>query len=338
MSTIENRSTLGDKFIKGISAKVFDIKNQADQAYSLAFDSALGVENNTFTKLFKTEKSNKARETIASKTGVGYATDTQEGSDFAMDSRVSGYETQFNFRKLTNGITITLENREDRIVDSKLDELRDLLVGFKQTINRDAFSIFNNAFTAQASLPNILTYYGDGVPACSTLHPIKATTSSNTTQSNASDTSLALSEINLETGRTAIRRQTDDKDLPMNIGSGKLILVVPDSLEKAAQIYTKGTLRPSTANNDINIYDGIMTVISSKWINSQNGGSDSAWFLVDSMKSPLVYFNRKGITTDTYKVDANKSTVVDAYTRYQVGNTDFRGLWGSKGDGTAYSS
>lgn len=338
MSTIENRGTLGDKFIQGISAKVFDIENQAADAYSLAMTSALGVENNTYTQLFRTLKSDKARETFASKTGVGYATDTPEGGDFAMDSRVSGYETQFNFRKLTNGITITLENREDRIVDSKLDELRDLLIGFKQTMNRDAFSIFNNAFTAQASLPKILTYYGDGVPAASILHPIKATTTSNTTQSNASATSIALTETNLETGRTAIRRQTDDKDLPMNIGSGKLILVVPDALEKAAVTFTNGKLRPSTANNDINIYDGIMTVISSKWINSQNGGSDTAWFLIDSMKSPLVFFDRKGIKTDTYKVDANKATVVDAYARYQVGNTSFRGFWGSKGDGTSYSA
>ena len=338
MPTIENRGTLGDKFIKGLSAKVFDIKNQADQAYSLGIDSALGVENNTFTSLFRSKTSDMARETMASKTGIGFAQITAEGEDYKSDSRVSGYETQFNFQKLTSGITITEENRDDQIVDSKLDELRDLIVGMKMTQDRDAFSILNNAFTAQASLPSILTFYGDGKPACSTLHPIKATTTANTTQSNASATGIALSDINLETGRTALRRQTDDKDLPSNIGSGRTILLVPDSLEKTAVQVTRSQLRAQTANNDLNIYrDGMVTVISTKWINSQNGGSDSQWFLVDSMNSPFVFFERKGISTSSYLTDSDKNFTTDISARYQVGNTDFRGVWGSLGGGAAYS-
>jgi len=335
---IETRATLGDSFMKGLSAKLYDIKNQSDLAYTTAFSSALGVENNMFTQLFKTESSNQSREQIDGKTGVGYSTDTAEGADFASDSRAAGYTTQFNFRKLTNGITITLENRLDRIGDKKLNEMRDLLIGAKMTQNRDAFTLFNDAFTAQASLPSIITYYGDGVPACSTLHPIKETTTSNTTQSNASATGIALSETHLETARQALRRQTDDKDLPMAIGSSNLILLVPDSLEKTAVILTNGKLRPSTANNDINVYDGIVTVISSKWLNSQNGGSDTAWFLIDSMNSPVIFFERSPITTSVYTTDSNKNVTMDFYTRYQVGNTDFRGIWGSKGDGADYSS
>ena len=338
MATIETRATLGDSFTKGLAAKLYDIRNQSDLAYTTAFSAALGVENNTFTKLFKTEKSDQARETISGKTGVGYGTETAEGSDFASDSRVAGYTTQFNFKKLTNGITVTLEDREDRIVDKRLSEMHDLLVSAKMTQNRDAFNLFNKSFTAQASLPNFLTYYGDGVPACSTAHPIKATTTSNTTQSNASATSIALSETNLETGRQAIRRQTDDKDLPSNIGGSNLILLVPDALEKTAAIIANGTLRSGTANNDINVYDGIVTVISTKWINSQNGGSDTAWYLIDSLNSPLVFFERTPIITSVYETDSNKNVTMDYYTRYQVGNVDFRGLWGSKGDGTTYSS
>ena len=58
---------------------------------------------------------------------------------------------------------------------------------------------------------------------------------------------------------------------------------VSDALEETAVRLTNGRLRPSTANNDINVWDGIVTVISTKWINSQNGGSDTQWFLIDSM-------------------------------------------------------
>ncbi len=338
-SVIETRATLGAEFIKGLTAKVYDIQNQVDQAYSLEINSALGTEKNKFTSLFKTLKSDKARETIISKTGLGYATQTAEGADFASDSRIGGYKTEFDFSYLkTNGVTITLLDQKDRLVDTRLSELRDLMVSAKMTQDKDAFDLFNKSFTAQASLSNDkhLTFYSDGVPLCSTLHPYAD--GSGTTQSNASTTSLPLNEVNLEIARTALRRQVDDRGMPSNIGSGRMILLVPDALEKQAVIITKGEKRSNTANNDINIYDGICTVISSKWINSQNGGSDTAWFLIDPLKSPLVFFKRDDITSSVYRTDSNKNVTTDFYMRYQIGNKDFRGVWGSKGDGSSYTS
>jgi len=339
MSVIETRATLGDKFVKGLSADLFDVINQADDAYALAMDSALGVEANQATALWKNITSSQARETFSGKTGIGYLQLTGEGEDYKSDSRASTYETQFNWVKYTSSITITEEDIEDRIVDRKLSEARDLLIGGKMTMNKHAFDLFNYAFTAQASLPSYLTYYGDGVPFCSTVHPIKATTTSNTTQSNASSTSIALTEVNQETARQDLRRQTDDKDLPSSYGSGKVIALVPDSLEKQAVIINNGKLRSNTANNDINIYDGIVTVISSKWINSQNGGSDTAWFLIDSMKSPAIFGTRRGLSVrKPYVTDSNQNVTTPISARYQVGNTNFRGVWGSKGDGSSYSS
>ena len=332
---IETRATLGADFIKGLSADLYDVVNQADMAYSLSIDSALGVEANQMTRLWKEDKSTKARETISGKTGIGKLQITGEGEDYKSDSRSATYRTQFNFVKFTSSITVTEEDRDDQIVNKRLDEAFDLLVGGKQTMNQHAFDLFNYAFTAQASLPAHLTYYGDGKPFASVIHPLKV---AGGTQSNASDTGIALTEINLEVGRQALRRQTDDRGEAMNIGSGKTILLVPDSLEKQAQIITNGKLRSNTANNDINIYDGIVTVISSKWINSQNSGSDTAWFLIDSMKSPAIFFVRRALSLGKpYITDSNKNVTTDISTRYQVGNRDFRGMWASKGDLADYS-
>ena len=332
---IETRATLGDKFIKGLAADLYDVKSQADDAYALAMDSALGVEANQMTRIWREKKSSQARETIAGKSGTGYMTDTSEGEDYASDSRIATYETQFNFRKLTNSITITEEDIEDRIVDQRLDEARDLFFFFNMTMNRDAFNVLNKAFTAQASLPDILTYYGDGKPLASTLHPIKGTGG---TQSNASATSLPLTEVNLETARTALRNQLDDRGLPSSYGSGRLALIVPVELEKQAVIITNGKLRPNTANNDINVYDGTVTVISSKWLNTANGGLDTQWALVDTMKSPLIFFTRRPLSIGApYLTNSNKNVTTDVSARYQVGNDDFRGLYASKGDGSTYS-
>jgi hypothetical protein len=123
----------------------------------------------------------------------------------------------------------------------------------------------------------------------------------------------------------------------MNVGSGRIILLVPDSLEKNAMVIAKSTKRSNTANNDLNIYDGFVTVISTKWINSQNGGSDTQWFLIDSMYSPAIFYKRRGIKTSVYMDNKNKNTIYDISARWQVGNKNWRGVWGSLGDGVAYA-
>lgn len=334
---VETRATWGDGWIKGYAAKFADVENQADQAYSLGIESALGVENNKFTRLFVEKTSEKAQERIASKSGTGIPVLTAEGGDFASDSRQPGYMTVFQFIKKTLSVEITLEERNDRENDleEKFNEARDLKISMMSDYDRTAFSVFNYAFTAQASLPSTVTFYSDGVPLCSTLHPLKA---AGGTHSNASATGIPLTETNLEVGRQALRRQVDDRNLPMNIGSGRVILLVPDSLEKVAMTFAKSKLRPSTANNDMNIYDGVVTVISTKWINSQNGGSDTAWFLIDSMKSPFIFWKREDMITSTYLDNKNKNLIHDIYSRWQVGNKTWRGFWGSRGDNAAYSA
>lgn len=333
---VETRSTWGDGWIKGLAAKFAEVENQASQSYSLGIESALGVEANKATRLFKEKTSEKAEERLTNKTGVGYPTLTTEGQDYATDSRIPGYLTVFNFIKKTNSVEITEEEKEDRENDlqSKFDEAYDLNVSMMMEFDRSAFSLFNYGFTAQASLPADLTFYSDGKPLCSVGHPRK---DGGTAQSNASSTGIPLTETNLETGRQALRRQLDDRGLPMAIGSGRMILLVPDSLEKTAQIIAKSTKRNGTGNNDLNIYDGIVTVISTKWVNSQNGGSDTAWFLIDSMFSPCIFYKRRGIQTSVYMDNKNKNTIYDISARWQVGNKNWRGIWGSKGDSAAYA-
>jgi len=338
---METRATWGAGWIAGLSAKVMEAENQADSAYALAMPNALGVETNKRTALFKEKSTAQARETMINKTGIGYFAETTEGEDYNTDDRVSGYPVQWNPIKKTNSIEITEEDKDDRDknIADKMDEVTDLKVGYMMTANRDAFSIINYSRTAQGSLPNHLTYYADGVRFASVIHPIKDTSTSNTTQSNASSTGITLTETNLETGRQALRRQNDDKDLPMNIGGDNVVLLVPDALEKNAVILTKSSLRPSTANNDINIYDGICTVISTKWINSQQtNGVDTKWCLFDSMRSPLCFMSRRGYTSTTWVDNKNKNIVHDASFRYQVGNKEWRGSWLSAGDGTTITT
>jgi len=333
---VETRATWGDGFIKGLAAKFAEVENQAEMGYSLGIESALGVEANKATRLFKEKTSDKAEERHISKTGVGYPTLTTEGSDYATDSRIPGYLAVFRFIKKTNSVEITEEEQEDmdNALADKMDVAGDLYKGMIMEFDRSAFSIFNYAFTAQASLPADLTFYSDGAPLASVSHPRK---DGGTAQSNASATSIPLTETNLKVARQALRRQKDDRGLPMAIGSGRTILLVPDSLEDTAVIITKSKLRSGTSNNDMNVFDGIVTVMSTKLINADASGSDTAWFLIDSLYSPFIFYKRRGIKTTTYVDPKNKNIVHDISARWQVGNKNWRGVWASKGDNSAYN-
>lgn len=338
----ELRSTYGGAFIKGIEAGFFDAENQAEKSYSQGFVSALGVETNEYTSLFKKRTSDKAEETIAQMSGFDYPELTAEGENYKGDSRKPGYQTVYNFIQKTKKVTISRIFYEDRQsnLESKFDEAKNLKISMMAEYDRSAFSIFNYAFTAQASLPADLTYFADGKPMCSVAHPLA--NSGSDTDSNASATGIPLNEVNLEIARIELREQTDDRGMLMNIGSGKEILLVPHTLEKTAQIITNGVKRSGTANNDINIYDGIVTVISTKWISAishptSGVGSDTAWFLIDSMQTPFCFFMREDYVTSTYIDDKNKDIVHDISSRWIVGNDTWRGVWGSKGDNAAYT-
>lgn len=332
---IESRSTWGE-LIKGVTAEFGEVYNQAKDSYSLALDDAVATPGNKMSALFKQKTSDKSKERTVTKTGTGYLIPTAEGVDFAQDQRFPGYTTEWQFAKFTNGVTCTLENMQDRDYAEQLDEFADLTVSGMETQDRHAFQLFSYGFTAQASVPTTYSQYGDAKPLFSTSHPRK---DGGTAQSNASATGITLSETNLETARLALQNQLDDRGKPMRVGTGKLVLLVPPALEKTAVLITKGEKRQGTANNDINIYDGIFTVISSQWISAtQSVGSDTAWYLIDPRVARLVFWSRKALTPSTYTDNRTKNTTYDLYARWTTGYADWRGMWGSKGDNAAYSS
>ena len=332
---IENRSTYGD-LVKGMSAKFYEVFNQAKDSYSLAIDEAVAQQGNNMTALFKKRPTGQARERTVVKTGANYLVHTPEGSDFSSDSRLIAYVTEYAPAKFTQSITVTYEAIQDRDYREALDEFADLTITGKETMDKLGFNLFNRAFTAVASIPvsEGIAYYGDQKPLCSTIHPRK---DGGTALSNASSSGIALTDANLEVARVALQNQLDDRGKPMRVGTGKLILLVPPALEKTAVVVTKSEKRSGTANNDINIYDGLMTVISSQWISAAHDGSDTAWFLIDPRVAKLMFMLREDLKTSRFVDNGTKSVTFDIFARWAQGWSDWRGVWGSKGDGAAYA-
>jgi len=329
----EVRGTWGAGIIAGYGAKLLEFENQADETYTEA--NPMGVESNKSTSIFKEKMTKKGRETINGKTGVNELSLTNEREDYANDDREPTYETQLNPKKFTGGVTISEELRDDADADieGELSAAKDLKVSYAMTVNRHKWSIQNYGFTAQASLPDHLSFYGDGKAVYASDHPIKNSISSTTTQDN--DSTVVFSETNLETGLLAVRNQLNDRGMLGAWGSGPMVLSVPIALEKTAKIITKSTKRSDTGNNDMNVYyDGSLTLVSTKWLGATaTGGSDTAWHLCDSMRSPFIFLNRRGYTPDTWIDPYNKDFRYDVSCRYIVGNKEWKGTWGSTGAG-----
>lgn len=337
--SVESRSTYGE-LVKGIGVQFLDVFNQSMDSYSMAMDEMLSIAGNKYTALAKQLTTDKAVEHFVQKTGTNYLSVTAEGDAFNSDSRIIGYKTSVTPQLWSQSVSVTYQAIQDRDYKQQLDEFGDLSVSGKETMDARFFDIFNYAFTAQSSLPNWLFGYGDGKPLCSQLHPRKDGGTVQVNTFTSSQTQLPLTDTNFETARVKLQRQLDDRGKPNRGGGGKLILVVAPENEKTAQIITKSEKRSGTLNNDINIYDGIVTTIVSKYVGiTGNGGSlpTTAWFLIDPKVARLIFLLREGLKTHTF-TDPNtltKSFYVIA--RFAIAWCDWRGVFGSLGDETAYA-
>ena len=109
-------------------------------------------------------------------------------------------------------------------------------------------------------------------------------------------------------------------------------LLIPIDLRKTAQILTESTMRPGTANNDVNIYTGVFNVITWRYITST-----TAWFLIDKSNhlAEWLWRIRPEFKSD-YNFDAD-AALYKVRIRFATGWSDYRGIWGSAGDAEDYS-
>jgi hypothetical protein len=103
-------------------------------------------------------------------------------------------------------------------------------------------------------------------------------------------------------------------------------------LVRLAKQNIESELEVQTANNQINVWAGVgWTLVSSPRLGAAQGGSDTAWFVVDGMNSPLTEEIFKPITNETWFDEDTKKFVHDVEFQHKVGNKDFRGFIGNLG-------
>lgn len=285
------------------------------------FDDKFSEVPEIGASLFHVNSSSKQDERDSGVTGFGLMQQTAEGAPIDYEDPIQMYDVTYSHLKYTKGFKVTKEMYEDDLYNVMNKKPAALGRSARRTRENEAAQVFNRAFNASYR-------GGDEVPLVSTVHP---RSDGGTSQSNASSTGITLTEANLETGRLAMRNQLDDKGMRIDVNPDTLL--VPINLDKTAHIIVDAPMRSATADNDPNVYKGKFKIID--WIYLT---STTAWFLIDSSVHELNWFDR---VKPEFKQDDAFDTDLALYKarqRFSRGWSDWRGVWGSQGDGAAYSS
>lgn len=326
-ANIQTRATLGDLGREGLGPVFEDVFEQSLIKFS-------GMEN--VKRLVDFVPTEKGVVRTTGLTGFGFLTEFEEGDAIPQDVNIKTFETTFTIRDYGKNITVTDDTIEDRTaLAKKVDEFAHHAQMADITMARGAMANFNGAFGTTAVVDGHSLHRYNNEQLVQTAH---ARADGGTAQSNRSSTNITLTELNLETGRLELLAQLTDNGLPI-LDMSRIIVVVGDDLEKNAVIFTGSTLRPSTANNDINFYRGIqMDVVSSRWLTAAQGGSATQWFLYSALPgvgTPFRVYQKGGPRFKQTEAQAKTWNVDFAVkNRYASGNVEFKGIWGTDGTGS----
>ncbi len=323
---METRGTWTD-LIAGVGLEIAEVHNQAMEEY------VPGISN----LLTQTTEGSRAEKHFTAKTGAGRLRKFDgDGENIGLTRRYKLYDTKVNYTDYGRAIEVSKNAIEDRDFEEALDEMRDLTIDANFSQDEAGMQLFNGGFSTTVTVNGYdMTWYGDGVPQFSTVHPTPVPGGS--TQSNASSTGITFGDDNLETAKIALTLQQTDDGLPMSL-LGKVTVVAPINLEKQAMQVLESEKVSENANNAINVYRGTLDLVTSQFLDATNGGSNTAWFLTVPGRSKLYHEVRQAPRLEQDVNILNKVVTFTVDARWANYSKDWRRTWGSKGDGATYSS
>ncbi len=299
-----------------------DFGDLLEPGFREIFDDRYKEVPQVLETIFHMNSSNKQDERDSAVTGFGQMVETAEGAPIDYEDPIQMFDTVYTHLKYTKGFKVSREMFEDDLYNVINKKPAALARSARRTRERQAAQVLNRAFNT--GFPG-----GDTQPLASTIH---ARSDGGTAQSNASSTGITLTEANLETSIIEMRGQLDDKGQRIDVFPNTLL--VPIDLRKTAHLIVDSPLRQGTADNDANIYKNQFNIID--WIYMDR--NTSHWFLIDTDQHELNWFDR---VKPEFKQDDAFDTDMALFKsrqRFSRGWSDWRGIWGSQGDGQAYAN
>ena len=275
---------------------------------------------NEHEAIFSIENSDRAFEEEVMLTGFGSAPVKQEGAGVNYDSAQESFTARYSHETIALAFALTEEAIEDNLYDRlSVRYTKALARSMANTKQVKGAGILNNAFNTGGSYNG-----GDGVSLCNSAHPTALGPNFSNTPATAAD----LNETSLEQGIIDVAGFTDERGLKVAIQVTKM--VVPKELQFTAERLMKTTLRPGTADNDVNAVRSMGMVPQGYTVNHFLTDVD-AWFLLTDAPNGLKMFQRSPIKT-AFEGDFDTGNVrYRARERYSFGWSDPRGIYGSAG-------
>jgi hypothetical protein len=272
---------------------------------------------NEHEAIYDIEKSDRAFEEEVMLSGFGEAPVKTEGAGVQYDDAQEVFTARYTHETIALAFALTEEAIEDNLYDKlSVRYTKALARSMSQTKQIKAASILNNGFTTAIG--------GDGVPLFSSNHPTIGGPNLRNQLAVAAD----LNETSIEQSLIDISKFTDERGLKIAINGVRLI--IPKELVFVAERLMKSTLRPGTADNDINAVKN-MGMIPQGYTVNHFLTDPEAFFIKTDAPNGMKMFNRVAIKT-AFEGDFDTGNVrYKARERYSFGFSDPRGMFGSPG-------
>lgn len=297
-----------------------------DPSFRAVYGDTVASTETVHDKIFEMNTTSRAYEKETAASGLSRMVVKGQGDAIKYEDPIPGYDVTYTPLSYALGRSITKEMFDDDQFGVMKRTARDLATSKIRTKEQFGADFFNYGFTAGGGGTAAFTG-GDTLALFSNAHT--STGAGVGTQSNYS--TADLDEDSLETALVTMGQTLDNKGQLQMIQPDTLL--VPRALEKEAMILLNSGGRVGTANNDVNPYKGRLKLVVWDWLGTVMGGSDTAWFVLDSNSHFLKWFTREdqGVEGPEYDFDT-KSAKWSIFARWSAGYSDWRGVYGSKGD------
>ena len=269
-------------------------------------------------EIYDTETSDRAFEEEVMLSGVGNAQTKSEGAGVSFDSANEAYTARYTHETIALAFALTEEAIEDNLYDRLGARYTKALArSMAHTKQVKAAATLNNAFSSSFT-------GGDGVELCSTAHPL----SGGGTFANEPSVAADLNETSLEDALISISTFVDERNMIIALRGMKLI--IPPQLQFIADRLLESTLRPGTADNDVNATRNMGMVPDGYTVNHFLTDTD-AFFIKTDSPNGFKLFERSPLATSMEADFDTGNMRFKARERYSFGFSDPRCVFGSPG-------
>ena len=269
-------------------------------------------------EIFDTESSERAFEEEVMLSGFGSAPVKSEGSAVSFDDAQEAYTARYTMEPIALAFSITEEAIEDNLYDRLASRYTKALArSMANTKQVKAAAVLNSAFDSTVT-------GGDGKELCATDHPLAG----GSTLRNELSTAADLNETSLENSLIDIAAFVDERGLKVSVRGLKLI--VPPALQFVADRLLESTLRPGSADNDVNATRNMGMLPQGYVVNHYLTDTDAFFIKTDAPRG-FVHFERLPITTKMEGDFDTGNVRYKARERYSFGFSDPRCVFGSPG-------